>query len=134
MNACAELFKAHLDSKNFIYSVSESSGGGTIIDFPYEGKTTRCYFTGDNGEYLSLYLLYEHIPEDKIADVIFLCNELNTEYKWVTFYVDKDGDLMIHDDAILSIENAADEAFELLVRSINISGEVKSRVMKAIYA
>ena len=134
MNACAELFKEYLDSKNFIYTVTEGSDNDIIIDFPYEGKTTRCFFTGECGEYLSLYLLYEHIPEDKIADVIFLCNELNTEYKWVTFYVDKDGDLMIHDDAILSLENAADESFELLVRTINISGEVKSRVMKAIYA
>jgi hypothetical protein len=134
MNACAELFTKTLDSKNLRYSASEGSNGETIVDFPYQGKVFKCIFSGNAGTYFSLYLVFEHIPEEKVVDIIFLCNELNTKYKWITFFVDKDKDLMLHDDAILSIENAADEALELLIRSINIGDEIKPLVMKTIYA
>lgn len=134
MNACAELFTADLDSKNLRYASHVDDDGDTIVDFPYQGKVSKCIFSGDDGKYFSLYLVYEHIPEDKFADVVFLCNELNTKYKWLTFYVDGDKDLMVHDDAILSIESAADEAFEILLRTINITNEVKPLIMKTIYA
>lgn len=134
MLACAELFTKSLDAKGLHYAVNVDSDGDVIVDFPYQGKVTKCIFSGDNGTYLSLYLIYEHIPEDKFADAIFACNEFNTRYKWVTFYVDKDSDLMVHDDAILAIENAADEAFELLLRMLKIGEDVKPTIMKVIYA
>ena len=76
---------------------------------------------------------FENIPEEKLADLIFACNELNTKYKWVTFYVDGDRDLMLHDDALLSYDTAAEEAFEMLLRMINISAEAKPVIMRALY-
>ena len=41
---------------------------------------------------------------------------------------------MIHDDAILAVDTAAEEAFELLVRMVKIGEDVKPRIMRAIYA
>ena len=134
MLTCAELFIAKLDSKGLHYSSRVDSDGDVIVDFPYQGKVTKCIFSGDNGKYLSLYLVYERVPEDKYADGIFLANEMNCKWKWVKFYVDGDRDLMLQDDAILSVENAGDEAFELLVRMINISDDSKGAIMKALYA
>jgi hypothetical protein len=130
---CAELFINFLKSKNFNFNANVDSDGDYIVDFPYDGKITKCIFSGDDGKYLSLYLIYENIPEDKLASLIFACNELNTRYKWVTFYVDTDRDLMLHDDAILTPENAADEAFEILLRMINIGNEAKPTIMRALY-
>jgi hypothetical protein len=130
---CAELFINFLKSKNFNFNANVDSDGDYIVDFPYDGKITKCIFSGDDGKYLSLYLIYENIPEDKLASLIFACNELNTKYKWVTFYVDTDRDLMLHDDAILTPENAADEAFEILLRMINIGNEAKPTIMRALY-
>ena len=134
MLACAELFVNDLRSKNLNFNVQEATNGDVVVSFPYGGKITRCLFCGENGSYLSLYLDYERVPEEKLADAVFLCNELNAEYKWVTFYVDKDNDLFLHDDAILAVENAAEEAFELLVRLIKIGDEEKPRIMRTIYA
>ena len=134
MNTCAELFTKFLDSKDFHYATNIDSDGDSVVDFPYQGKVFKCFFSGDEGSYFSLYLVYERVPDDKVADAIFVCNELNTRFKWATFYVDGDKDLMIHDDAILSVENAADEAFELLARIINISNDAKPSIMKALYA
>ena len=134
MNACAEAFAAALKSKGLTYDSGLDKYGDSVIDFPYNGKVTKCFFSGENGEYLSLYQVYERIPEEKYADLLFLCNELNCRYKWATFYVDSDRDLVIHDDALLTVDSAADEAFELLVRIVKIADDVKPLVMKAIYA
>ncbi len=132
MSVCADLFKKNLESKNLRFSSNVMENGDDVVSFPYSGKEVRMFFSGDNGEYLSLYLVYENVPEDRIADAIFICNELNCKYKWVTYYVDGDRDVIIHDDAILSADTAADEAFELLARMVKISDEAKPVLMKAI--
>ncbi len=134
MAICAENFTALLDSKGLQYQSYLDKDGDTVVDFPYHGKVTKCFFSGEEGRYFSLYLVYEKVPEEKFADVLFVCNELNAQYKWATFYVDRDSDLVIHDDALLSEESAAEEAFELLVRIIKITDDVKPQIMKAIYA
>ncbi len=130
---CANLFIEFLKSKDFKFNSFVDNDGDVIVDFPYDGKIAKCIFSGDEGKYLSLYLVYENVPEDKLANLIFACNELNTKYKWVTFYVDSDRDLMLHDDAILAPENAAEEAFEILLRTINIGNEAKPIIMRALY-
>ena len=133
LKTCAQLFVDDLNAKEMNFH-SGNDGDVSYIEFPYKGKVAKLFFNGDQGEYLSIYLVYEHIPEEKFADMILTCNELNCMYKWVTFYVDNDSDLIFHDDAILSVENAADEAFELLVRILKIGDEVKPKIMKTIYA
>ena len=133
MNKYTQLFTKLLDAKDFNYETHEATDA-SFVTFPYKGKSIACIFSGDNGEYFSLYLSYEQIPEDKYADVLILCNELNSTYKWVKFYIDKENNFCLDNDAILSEATAAEEAFELLVRLINISDEVKAPLMKAIYA
>lgn len=133
MLTCAELFIASLKAKNLNFTAGETERGDVVVDFPYQGKVTKCFFSGENGEYFSMYLVYERVPEDKVADLIFLCNELNAEYKWITYYVDKDNDIVFHDDAILDVSTAGEEAFELLVRMLKIGDDIKPRIMKAIY-
>ena len=131
---CAQRFVDLLDSKKLNYRTAIDSDGDFVVEFPYSGKVTKMFFSGNEGSYLSLYLVYERVPADKVADVIFTCNELNSQYKWVTFYVDDDNDVVLHLDAILSPATAAEEAFELLVRTLNIGDEAKPIIMKAIYA
>ncbi len=134
LNACAERFVENLKSKDLKFGCGTNKEGDSVVEFPYQGKVTKVFFGGEDGTYLSLYLVFEHVPEEKVSNVIFTCNELNARFKWVTFYVDRDNDVVLHDDAILSVESAADEAFELLVRILKISDEVKPEIMRAIYA
>ena len=130
----AQLFADYLKEKDFNFETYTFEDGDCLVEFPYKGKATKLIFSGEDGKYLSLYLNFENVPEDKYVDVLIACNELNKQYKWATFYLDDDRDLIIHDDAILSEDSAADEAFELLVRMIRIGDDVKPVIMKAIYA
>lgn len=134
MLACAELFKNKLEAMDYHYNLRELEDGEICIDFPYSGKAVKLFFNGEDGGYLSIYCIFENVPNDKIVDLIVVCNEFNSKYKWVKFYVDDDGDLILQDDAILNVETAADEAMELLVRLIKIGDEAKPAIMKAIYA
>ena len=134
MNVCAGNFINYLKERDFTFNVKEKEGTDTTVTFPYQGKMTSFAFTGDDGCYVSIHTVYENVPEEKFADLLIVCNELNTEYRWLKFYVDTDNDLMVEDDAILEPETAADECFELLVRRINILDDVKPRIMRAIYA
>jgi len=134
MNLCAELMEKNLEAKKMNFKCGTTNNGDSVIEFPYSGKIAKMYFCGDEGHYLSIYVVYENVPKDKTADVIFACNKLNTEYKWVTFYLDDDNDVILHLDAILAPATAAEEAFELLVRMLKIGDEAKPVIMKAIYA
>ena len=127
-----ENFKKYLDGKSLNYSSRADGENNGVIDLPFDGKVIRCFFTGD--KFLSIYLVFEKVPEEKLADVIFLCNELNSKYKWATFYVDKEGDPVVHDDALISGEFASEEAFELIIRILDISNKCKPEIMKCIYA
>ena len=133
LNTCATLFVEDLKSKKLNFHSGTNGNGDSVVEFPYEGKVAKIFFSGDQGKYMSIYLVFERVPADKVADVIFACNDLNCKYKWVTFYVDKDNDVILHDDAILTPSTAADEAFELLLRLIKIGDEVKPQIMRAIY-
>ena len=96
MNTCAELLKKYLEEKKFNFKTSIVKDGDSLIEFPYQGKIARMFFSGDEGQYLSIYVEFERVPEDKKAEAIFACNQMNVQYKWVTFYVDNDKDLILH--------------------------------------
>ena len=134
LKPCAELFVELLKSRNLNFQSGTDKDGDSVVEFPYQGKVLKVFFCGNEGQYMSMYLVYERVPADKLTDLIFACNELNSQYKWVTFYVDRDNDIVLHDDAILSIENAAEEAFELLLRILKIGEDNKARIMRLIYA
>lgn len=134
MLTCAELFKNFLDDKNLNYDYRELENDNCLISFPHDGEKFMFVFTGDDGEYLSLRMFPEKVPDEKYADVLLACNLLNAKYKYVKFYIDDDNEIALEDDAILRVEAAADEAFELLCTMIDIYGKAKPVLMKAIYA
>lgn len=134
MLKCAQLFIDELESRNLNFEKHELKDGDCVVSVPYKGKDLMCFFAGEDGKYLSLYLQFENVPEDKVSEALVACNELNREYKWVTFYVEKNNDIVLHDDALLCEETAAAEAFELMVRMLKIMDEIKPVIMKAIYA
>lgn len=133
MLKCAELFIEDLKAKELVCSVKEDSDGDVAVRFPYQGRDTCFIFRGEEGRYVSIFTVFESVPEEKVNDMYAVCNDLNATYRWLKFFVDRDNDLMVTDDAIVSEESAADECFELLGRRINILKEVKPIIMRALY-
>ena len=129
----AKNFIEELESRSLKYTVRETGDTEVVVSFPYNGKTTNYFFSGEDGKYVSMYTLFENVPKDRLSQLCVVCNKLNADYKWFKFYVDKDNDLMIQDDAILTSESAADECFELLSRRVNVLEDVKPAIMEAVF-
>lgn len=134
MLLCAQRFIDLLNEKEIGFNASEYPDGDILIRFIFDGKPTNYIFSGEDGCYVSMFTQFENVPDEKLSDLYAECNALNAEYRWLKFYIDKDNDLMIGDDAIVSAESAADECFELLIRRFNIIKEAKPKIMRAIYS
>ena len=132
MLTCAQAFVDHLTARDLRFNVDDK-GDKVVVTVPFSGHNANCIFSGETGEYLSIYLFFESVPEDKYANVLVACNELNTTYKWVKFYIDSENDIMVQDDGLLAPASAGDEAFELILRMYDILKDAKPILMKAIY-
>ena len=130
---CAEYFIDFLDSKEITFDSKEDDDGDVTVTIPYEGKRMICIFSGENGKFLSIYCFYEETPAGKVYDMIDVCNQLNKTYKWVKFYLDKDNDVTAQIDALLTRSTAADVAFDMLIRMIDILKEAKPIIMRGLY-
>lgn len=73
------------------------------------------------------------VPEDKLAEALFICNEFNQQYKFTKFIIDKDYEIALENDAILDGENAGDESFHLVISMIQIVDETYAKLMKVIW-
>ncbi len=134
MNTCAKAFADKLESKNLKYEVREIEEE-TLVIFPYENRKTTFVFAGDDGEYAQTMTVIESMPnDDKFVEVVMVCNQLNRRFRFVKFVVDDDNDVMALSDAILDVNSAGDESFELLARSLKIISEARPQLMKAIYS
>ena len=114
MKDLAKEFTDLLDAKDLHYSTFDDSDGDTFVRISLKHMETTFIFSGSDGEYVSMYSPFATIPENKLPDLLIVCNSLNSQYKWLKFYLNKDNDLMIQDDAIIHEGSAGDECLELL--------------------
>lgn len=134
MSVCAEHVKEFMNAKGLAYHERMDINGNTIIKIEIDKLAAHFHFTGEKGEYLSLDIFFETVPNNKVTDMIFLCNELNKNNKWITAFVSDNSELVFHDDAILLPEHAAMETMEIWARIIQIISDAKPQIMKTLTA
>ena len=71
---------------------------------------------------------------DKYAKGLIICNELNTKYRWVKFYIDSDKDVCVSTDAYIDPETVGEECLKLIRRMINITDKAYPIFMKALWS
>lgn len=75
-----------------------------------------------------------HVPEAKTEVALRAINEVNKGYRWLTFYLDGDHDIVASGDHILAPDVVGDTCFELLSRTLSICDEAYTSFMKALWA
>ena len=130
----AELFVEDLKAKGLPCDVHEDNDGDTIVSFNYGGKPTLFIFSGPEGKMVSMYTIFEKVPDSKLTDMYVLCNSLNARLKWLKFFVDDSNNLVIQDDAILTPDTAAEECFQLFILRLKILDDVKESIMRTIWS
>ena len=132
---CAQMYIAKLEAENLKYTTRDLPDGSNVVSVMFNMVFTHAIFqSSDNGKHVAFRTQLEAVPAEKVNDLLVVCNSLNMRYRWLKFYLDKDNDIMVEDDAIITPETAGEECFELLIRTAGIIKEVKPFIMKAIYA
>ena len=63
-----------------------------------------------------------------------LCNELNNEYRWLKFYLDKDAELIAALDTYMDEYTCGFFCLDLVKRSVTIIDEVYPRIARTMWA
>lgn len=111
-------------------------------------RAIRLGFSADNIKNLDIYLAFGEngsndvhgftsfasVPPSKRDAVVSACNELNNTYRWVSFYVDDEGDLYCVSDSYFIEEDCGDACAAMVDNLVTIVDDAYPTVMKAIWA
>ncbi|MBP5231584.1 MAG: YbjN domain-containing protein [Clostridia bacterium] len=135
MLKCAKSFIDKLDEKELKYEHSEDEDGSERVRISFKTDNAQNvrlnYFFDENDMTVNIKVFsLAEVPVDKLMDMYVLMNQLNSEYRWVTFYLDEDNEVTISGDAVVEENTAGDELYQLAGRFLNIIDDVYPRIMK----
>ncbi len=105
-------------------------------------------YSGDNMDSIPIFVFFDEDNEPLVAfkcwDImnfksneaaaLVVCNTLNSEYRWVKFFLDKDKDIVASLDAMVDRQTCGEECLSLVRRMVNILDDVYPRIAKARWA
>lgn len=137
-NKLAKLTTAFFDSIDLSYDLDGENR--EVIKTGFGGldniSGVRIIFIFDDDEH-SVHLIAPQIvkvPADKFDKIYKVINEINQKFRWVKFYMDKDGDVMVDADCILDMETCGQECLEIMQRTANIADSAYPILMKEIWS
>ena len=114
-----------------------------------DSRVVRVIYSGDEVKSLKVFIIFGKddddsviifsskfatFNEDKLASAYKVCNELNGQYRWVRFYVDKDGDIDAQIDIwAVNERTCAKVCMEQMQRFIAIMDKAYPAIMKAMW-
>ena len=131
-------FQTALDQRDIVYSELENA----------KVPAVRIGYNMENIEHLDVFFWFDedgetmhfgsgviaHVPENKTDVALRAINDANVNYRWLSFFLDKDNDIVASGDQILSPDTVGDTCHELLTRTLNICDEAYESFMKAIWS
>ncbi len=129
-----QVFMNYMDSKGIKYTEKNE-------------RTVRVAYNGDNLRTIPVYVSFDKDGEplaqfrcweianfkDKIAQALFVCNQLNAKYRWIKFYLDDDKDILCECDAYVDERTGGVICLNLVRRMVNIIDESYPTIMKALF-
>ncbi|MBE6633390.1 MAG: YbjN domain-containing protein [Ruminococcaceae bacterium] len=125
-------FLKKLDAEKVKYS---TDGDRPVVRIYYNGANFRnvCFSFVFDEDGLSAGLRAFSVAQfrkDELSDAHEFCNRMNSEYRWVRFFVDSDRELTVALDAVLTPETVASVCYELLERAVSIVDSVCKELKK----
>ena len=92
------------------------------------------FFFDDNNQTVNIKVFSLcQVKVEKLMDMYVLLNQLNYEYRWVTFYLDQDNEVTLSGDAVVDVATAGAELKQLCGRFLSIIEDIYPRLMKVIW-
>lgn len=74
-----------------------------------------------------------HVPEHKRDKALEVINAANMRYRWVSFFLDGDSDILARGDQVLMPDTIGDTCHELMMRTLAICDDASADFMRAIW-
>lgn len=137
MNSAAKLFSEYLEQRNVKYFVADTD----VIRVSFTGKNCPSirisFIFGDDGRDVAIrsYSLAKVDENDhaKHAIACYACSLLNSQYRWIKFYLDEDNEITAADDAVIDPYTTGEECYELLMRTVDIIDKAYPIIMKTVW-
>lgn len=135
MASYKRIFMSYMDQENIKYIDQNEY----FVRVPYSGenlKSIPMLVRFDKGNEPLVRILCAEIANFKSKEEIgvSLCNELNNEYRWLKFYLDKDAELIAALDTYIDENTCGFFCLDLVKRSVTIIDEVYPRIARAMWA
>ena len=136
MNPYLQAFVDYMEEKGVRYIPAEDNCVEIRYNLQHGGSISiHAIFDKDGDGKVTLFATnLGRFPEDRLIAGLATCNSLNAHFRWVKFYLDKDFDCCAHCDAIVDLDTAGAECFELLQRMVSILDDAYPELMRALYA
>ena len=116
----------------------------------YDDRAFRLIFTGDNCSDISILILFDDSNSDMVrlqcdavsnanfngkeATGLALCNNLNSQYRWVKFYLNEESNIRALVDGMVEPNTCGQEVYRLLNLIVGIIDEAYPDIMRARFA
>ena len=136
-NMAARMTGAFFDSKGLSYEVLGNDGEVIRAGFAMdnrEGIRVLMFFDDDStGVKIRAFDLVKFPPNKKEA-MYKICNEMNSTYRWIKFFVDeKDNTIVAEDDAVIQLDSCGEEVFRCCLQLVSIADDAYPEFMKYIW-
>lgn len=131
-----QAFMSYMDQEGIKYQ----DKGEFVVSVTYTGDNLKSIpimvFFDKDGEGLVQLVCWEicNFSEEKQAAGLLCCNQLNSKFRWVKFYVDNDRDTRAELDAIIDPETVGRECLALVRRMVRIVDDAYPTLMAARFA
>ncbi len=132
-----QAFQAYMESKDMTVRFLDDDEQVARTGFNLDNTTIEVllFFGDDDKDVHFEGRDFVKIPADKRDMVYKLCNQCNSDYRWVKFVWKEDSECVaVQADAVIEPSSCAQECFEILMRICGIVEETYPMFMKAIWA
>lgn len=132
----AQSYMDKLEEHHLLYRQLEDTEKPIVrVGMDMGNWTLECYIAfDDDGTSVHLFTAkIVKLPEDRLEEFLYLTNSVNRQYRWLTFSIDDDHNLVCECDAVVTFDTVGDICYELLSRCIGITDKVFSTFMKTLY-
>jgi len=136
-NAAVQLFSAFMEAKDLSVQVLEKDENACRVGFELENTHVQIFldFSEDGTDVHFTGVDFVKIPQDKAETVYKVCNDCNSQFRWVKFTWDEEHKCVdCVADAVIQLDSCAEECFEIVMRMAGIIDKAYPTFMKAIWA
>jgi hypothetical protein len=121
-----EAFTAELDRKGVRYSANKEKKLVSITydNDHYKNQAFTFFFDDDGASFYVRAYSIEQFTANQLSDAYEFCNRMNADYRWLTFYIDRDNELTARADSIANLKTMGPRGYEIYQRFFRIVEKV----------